>query len=74
LIESALSIADSIKQHPPLSVALTKKGMWLATETPSLAASVELENRQQVLSALTEDQPEAALSFLEKRAPKYANR
>jgi enoyl-CoA hydratase/carnithine racemase len=74
LLASALSVADSIKQHPPLSVALTKKGMWLATETPSLAASVELENRQQVLSALTDDQPEAALSFLEKRPPKYANR
>jgi enoyl-CoA hydratase len=43
-------------------------------ETPSLAASVEFENRQQVLSAMTEDQPEAALSFLEKRAPQYANR
>jgi enoyl-CoA hydratase len=48
--------------------------MWVAMETPSLAASVEFENRQQVLSALTEDQPEAALSFLEKRAPRYANR
>ena len=48
--------------------------MWVAVETPSLAASVEFENRQQVLSALTDDQPEAALSFLEKRAPKYANR
>jgi enoyl-CoA hydratase/carnithine racemase len=74
LLESALASADLIKQHPPLSVALTKRGMWVATETPSLAASVEFENRQQVLSALTEDQPEAALSFLEKRAPRYANR
>ena len=74
LLDSALVIATSIKQHPPLSVSLTKKGMWLATETPSLTASIELENRQQVLSALTEDQPEAALSFLEKRAPRYANR
>jgi enoyl-CoA hydratase/carnithine racemase len=70
LLDSALAIATSIKQHPPLSVSLTKKGMWLATETPSLAASIELENRQQVLSALTEDQSEAALSFLEKRAPR----
>jgi enoyl-CoA hydratase/carnithine racemase len=46
LLDSALAIAASIKQHPPLSVSLTKKGMWLATETPSLAASIELENRQ----------------------------
>jgi len=75
LLDSALAIATSIKQqHPPLSVSLTKKGMWLATETPSLAASLELENRQQALSALTEDQREAVLSFLEKRAPRHANR
>jgi enoyl-CoA hydratase/carnithine racemase len=74
LLDAALAIATSIKQHPPPSVSLTKKGMWLATETPSLAASIELDNRQQVLGALTEDQPEAALSFLEKRAPRYANR
>jgi enoyl-CoA hydratase len=74
LIETALSVAAQIRQSPPLSVSLTKKGMWVALETPSLAASVEFENRQQVLSALTEDQPEAALSFLEKRAPRYANR
>lgn len=55
-------------------MSLTKKGMWVAMETPSLAASVEFENRQQVLSALTDDQPEAALAFLEKRAPRYSNR
>ena len=48
--------------------------MRLATETPSLAASIQFENRQQVPSALTEDQPEAALSVLEEHAPRYANR
>jgi enoyl-CoA hydratase len=48
--------------------------MWLAMETTSLAATIELENRQQVLSAMTEDRAEAGLSFLEKRAPRYANR
>ena len=74
LMDAALAIAAQIVQNPPLSVSLTKKGLWVAMETPSLAASVEFENRQQVLSALTEDQSEAALSFLEKRAPRYANR
>jgi enoyl-CoA hydratase/carnithine racemase len=74
LLAAALTIAAQIRQSPPLSVSLTKKGLWVAMQTPSLAASIEFENRQQVLSALTEDQPEAALSFLEKRAPRYANR
>ena len=74
LLEAALATAAQIRLNPPWSVRLSKKGMWTALETPSLAASIELENRQQVLTALTEDQPEAALSFLEKRAPKYLNR
>jgi enoyl-CoA hydratase len=74
LLEAALAIAARIRLNPPLSVSLTKQGMWTALETPSLAASMELENRQQVLSALTEDQTEAALSLLEKRDPQYVNR
>jgi enoyl-CoA hydratase/carnithine racemase len=74
LIDKALSIARQIKQHPPFSTLMTKEGMWMAMETPSLAATIELENRQQVLSAMTEDREEAGLSFLEKRAPRYANR
>jgi enoyl-CoA hydratase len=74
LMDKALSIASQIKMHPPLSTLMTKQGMWLAMETPSLAATIELENRQQVLSAMTEDREEAGLSFLEKRAPHYANR
>jgi enoyl-CoA hydratase len=74
LLGAVLATAAQIRQNPPMSVSLTKKGMWVAMETPSLAASVEFENRQQVLSAMTEDQPEATLSFLEKRAPRYANR
>ncbi len=74
LIERALSVANQIKQNPPLSTLMTKEGMWVAVETPSLAATIEFENRQQVLSAMTEDREEAGSSFLEKRAPQYANR
>ncbi|WP_236787787.1 enoyl-CoA hydratase/isomerase family protein [Amycolatopsis sp. GM8] len=74
LLGKALEIAGQISENPPLSTLLTKEGMWAAVEAPSLASAIELENRQQVLAAMTEDREEAALSFLEKRAPKYANR
>ena len=74
LLDRALEIANQIKLNPPLSTLMTKQGMWVAVETPSLAACVEFENRQQVLSAMTEDRDEAGLSFLEKRAPVYVNR
>lgn len=73
-VGAALLKADEIMLNPPASVALTKQGMWLALETPGLAAAIELENRQQVITALTEDQPEATAAFLHKRPPIYHHR
>jgi enoyl-CoA hydratase len=74
LLPTALAKADEIMLNPPFSVELTKQGMWTALETPSFSASVEFENRQQVLTAMTEDQSEAVAAFLGKRAPSYRNR
>ncbi len=59
---------------PPLSVSLTKQGMWLALEIPSFDAMVEVENRQQVLASTTADASEAMASYRERRAPEYRNR
>ncbi|WP_235739085.1 hypothetical protein [Nocardioides alcanivorans] len=55
-------------------MTLTKQGMWMALEMPNLKTAIEFENRQQVIAALTEDQPEAMRAFLEKRAPDYKHR
>ncbi|WP_110182265.1 enoyl-CoA hydratase/isomerase family protein [Nocardioides solisilvae] len=74
LLEAALEKAAEIMLNPPFSVELTKQGMWLALETPSFATAVELENRQQVVTALTRDRAEATAAFLEKRAPRYEGR
>ncbi|CAM3305823.1 enoyl-CoA hydratase/isomerase family protein [Nocardioides dubius] len=74
LLATALAKAGEILRNPPASVELTKQGMWLALEMPSLRAAIELENRQQVLTALTEDQPEAMRAFLDKRDPDYRYR
>jgi enoyl-CoA hydratase/carnithine racemase len=74
LIPTALAKAAEIQLNPPLSVQLTKQGMWMALETPSFDAVVEFENRQQVITALTEDQPEAIRAFRDKRAPVYRYR
>jgi len=67
-------MADSLLGAPPLSLSLTKQGMWLALEIPSFDAMVELENRQQSLSAATEDAREAMASYVGHRAPSYKNR
>ena len=64
---------DALLAAPPLSLELTKQGMWLSLETPSFDAAVELENRQQVLTMLTSDQREAMSAWIDRRPPAYGN-
>lgn len=65
------ALVDQLLAAPPLSLALTKQGMWLSIEIPSFDAAVELENRQQVITAMTSEQAEAMAAFVEKRPPRY---
>ena len=46
----------------------------LALELASLKSAIELENRQQVITAMTQDSREASAAFLDKRAPVFARR
>jgi enoyl-CoA hydratase/carnithine racemase len=74
LTEKALAIANQIKQNPPLQTELTKVGLSVALQSTSLQDVIEFENRQQVLTAMTDDYSEAIDSYLGKRPPKYSNR
>lgn len=74
LLEAAMAKAEEIMLNPPASVELTKAGMWVALETPSFLASIEFENRQQMVAAMTADAREATDAFLNKRAPLYEHR
>lgn len=74
LLDRAEATAGEILLGPPLSVELTKRGLWAGVESPSLANTMDVENRLQVLMALTEDQPEATRAYLDKRAPAYRRR
>jgi enoyl-CoA hydratase/carnithine racemase len=74
LMAAAREVAMQILANAPASVELTKVGMWMALETPSFRATVEFENRQQMVAAMTEDRIEATAAFLEKRAPTYRRR
>ena len=68
------AMADSLLAAPPMSLSLTKQGMWLALEIPSFDAMVEVENRQQVLTSATADAAEARASYLGRRPAEYRNR
>jgi enoyl-CoA hydratase len=71
LMAAAYRKAAQIMDNSPIAVELTKEGMWIALETPAQEASIEFENRQQILTLLTEDHLEAKAAFLEKRPPAY---
>ncbi len=68
------AMAGALLSAPPLSLALTKQGMWLALEIPSFDAMVGVENRQQVLTSATQDATEAMDSYRSRREPEYRNR
>jgi len=74
LLGEALQTADLILGNGPGQVELTKQGMWLSLEMPSLQAAIELENRQQVITAMTRDSVEAQDAFREKRTPTFERR
>jgi len=73
LLDAALDRASAIAEFSPLGVWMTKDVLWANMETPSLRSAVELENRTQILSALTKDHREAVTAFLEKRPAVYQN-
>lgn len=74
LLDAAYAKAREIMANAPASVALTKQGMWASLEIPSLRAAIDFENRQQVVTALTDDAREAQAAFLGKRDPVFRNR
>ncbi|GAB2857889.1 enoyl-CoA hydratase-related protein [Actinocorallia aurea] len=73
LLPAALAKAAQIAEHSPFGVWMTKDVLWANLETPSLPSAIALENRTQILSALTRDHREAVTAFLEKRPPVYRN-
>src|SRR5262245_20853680 len=50
LLEHALGLAARIAEHSPLGVQLTKRALQANTDAPSLAAALELENRNQLIT------------------------
>ena len=62
---------DEMLTTSPMGLRLTKEGLSLAVDAPSLEAAMAIENRNQVLCARSNDFAEGRRAFLEKRAPVY---
>jgi enoyl-CoA hydratase len=50
LLDSALETAGEVARFDPLAVRLTKEGLHLAADAPSLEAAMAIENRNQALT------------------------
>lgn len=68
---AALETARSIAAHSEYGAWMTKKGLWLAVDAPSLRHAVEIENRTQVLGTFTGCFEESARAFAERRPPRW---
>jgi len=71
LLDEALATAALIAGNSPFGVQLTKEGLQLAMDSPSLQASLALENRQQALASRAVGHREAVQAFLEKRPARF---
>lgn len=74
LLASAVAMAEQIASNTSLGVSLTKRVLHQNVDAPSLAAALEVENRNQVLATRTHDMAEALSAFLAKRPPDYTGR
>ena len=73
LLELALEMASGMCEYSPYGVQMTKQVLWANLENSSLAAAIELEDRNQLMLGMTDNLPEAIRAFDEKRKPVYTD-
>lgn len=71
IVDLALDTAEEMTKLSCFGVMMTKQTMWANLEINSLAAAIELENRNQLLAGYTGNLDEAIAAFHEKRPAVY---
>jgi enoyl-CoA hydratase/carnithine racemase len=74
LADAARPYLDEMLSTSPIGLRLTKEGLNLSIDAPSLEAAMAIENRNQLMCSQTQDFKEGMKAFLEKRPPVYTNR
>lgn len=64
LLERARAIASEMARNTAFGLRLTKEGLRLAVDAPSLEAALAIENRNQVLASRAPDMAEAVRAFV----------
>jgi enoyl-CoA hydratase len=73
VVALALEVAGSMSRFSPYGLAMTKDVLWANLEISSLAAAIELEDRNQLMLGFTENLPEAIRAFDAGREPVYTD-
>lgn len=69
---AAQSYVDDMLRASPMGLRMTKEGLALAIDAPSLEAAMAIENRNQLMTSKSPNFAEGLAAFLEKRAPAYS--
>nr|WP_310522981.1 enoyl-CoA hydratase-related protein [Polymorphobacter sp.] len=74
-LEGAAQVyVDEMLGTSPMGLRMTKEGLAMAIDAPSLEAAMAIENRNQLMCAGSRDFAEGMRAFLEKRRPVYSGR
>lgn len=73
ILDEAVDMAAALCRYSPYGVQMTKQVIWANLENPSLAAAIELEDRNQVMLGMTDNLPEAIEAFGAKRTPVFTD-
>ena len=73
LLDATVEVARNMARYSAYGLAMTKSTIWANLEIASLAASQELEDRNQLMLGFTSNLPEAMAAFAEGRDPVYSD-
>lgn len=73
ILDCAVQMAERMCEFSPYGVQMTKQVIWANLENTSLAAAIELEDRNQIMLGMTDNLPEAISAFGTKRKPVFTD-
>ncbi len=68
---AAAQLAQDMLAASPKGLRMTKEGLSLAIDAPSLEAAMAIENRNQLMTSASPNVAEGMRAFIEKRPPNY---
>jgi enoyl-CoA hydratase/carnithine racemase len=68
---AADQLAREMLAASPKGLRMTKEGLSLSIDAPSLEAAMAIENRNQLMTSASPNVAEGMRAFIEKRAPNY---